>query len=87
MSPVKYKIIHKRIHSPEADALADSFARAAGLVRAQTGKGSSNCALLDSYRPLILRSGDFGAGTLRRLEQESRTIQVDIEELVPVYLV
>jgi hypothetical protein len=48
MSPVKYKIIHKRIHSPEADALADSFARAAGLVRAQTDELTRVAAELDA---------------------------------------
>jgi hypothetical protein len=36
MTPVKYKIIHKRIHPPEADPLADSFAKAARSVQALT---------------------------------------------------
>jgi len=48
MSPVKYKKIHKMIHPPEADALADSFAKAARSVLAQTGELTSIAADLES---------------------------------------
>jgi hypothetical protein len=48
MSPVKHKKIHKMIPPPEADALADSFAKAARSVLAQTGELTGVAADLES---------------------------------------
>jgi hypothetical protein len=98
MSPVKYKLIHKKIHPPEADALADSFAKASRSLLAYTDElgriasdwdfnwegGQKNC-FMDSFHPLISKSREYALSTLQGIETGFRAIQVDVEEKVPVY--
>jgi uncharacterized protein YukE len=97
MTPVKYKIIHKRIHPPEADPLADSFAKAARSVQALTDElsritleldssweGGQKARFMDTFRPISPKSGEFATSTLQGIEKGFRTIQVDVEEQIPV---
>ncbi len=98
MSPVKYKIIHKKIHPPEADALADSYAGASRSVLAYTDElakvaseletgwqGNQKNFFMDSFQPLIAKSREYALSTLQGIEKGFRSIQVDVEEQVPVY--
>jgi hypothetical protein len=98
MSPVKYKIIHKKIHPPEADALADSFAKASRSLLAHTDElsqiasdwdfyweGGQKNRFMNSFRPLISKSREYAVSTMQGIETGFRAIQVDVEEQVPVY--
>jgi hypothetical protein len=39
---------------------------------------------MDTFRPISPKSGEFSASTLQGIEKGFRTIQVDVEEQVPV---
>jgi uncharacterized protein YukE len=97
VSPVKYQIIHKKIHPPEADALADSYGKAARIVLAYTDdlgnivseldsnwEGEQKNRFLDSFQRIFFKSREYAVGTLQEIEKRFRTIQVEIEEQVPV---
>jgi uncharacterized protein YukE len=95
MSPVKYKIIHKKIHPPEADALADSYAKAARSALSYTDElnriaveldstwdGNQKTRFLDSFRSIGAKSRQYADGTLPGFEKQFRMIQVEVEEQV-----
>jgi hypothetical protein len=97
MSPVNFKIFHKNIHPPEADALADSFVKAARFAREFSGEltrieadldsnwnGNQKTRFLDSYWSIIIKSSQYSEGTLPTFEKLFRTIQVEVEERVPI---
>jgi len=97
MSPINYKIIHKKIHPPEADALADSYAQAARLALEENHElsriaveldsnwdGSQKIRFLDSFQSVVAKSRQYADGTLPMFEKQFRAIQVDVEERVPI---
>jgi uncharacterized protein YukE len=97
MSPLNYKIIHKKIHPPEADALADAYGKAARSVL-QYGKaieqimselnvsweGEQRDRFMDSNKNIPAKADEYAVSTLQGIEKGLRTILVDVEERVPV---
>jgi uncharacterized protein YukE len=78
MSPVNYRIIYKKIHPPEADALADSYGKAAHSVVQYTDEiekimaeldanweGGQKERFMESFRPVSPKSREYAISTLQ----------------------
>jgi hypothetical protein len=47
--------------------------------------GNQKNYFMDSFQPIIAKSREYALSTLQGIEKGFRSIQVDVEEQVPVY--
>jgi len=97
MYPSQFKILHKKIHPPEADALANVYGRASGNVLQYTDEleaiwseldgsweGQQRDRFVDTFKNIRPQARLFALGTLEGYEKLFRTILVEVEEQVPI---
>lgn len=97
MSPLIYKIVYKKIHPPEADALADAYGKAARSVLQYADEidrimfalnaaweGEQRDRFMDSFKNIPPKAKEYALSTLQGIEKGFRAVQVDVEERIPV---